>query len=108
MRSVDHNETYVALVSYDTTGGSKYVINVYDSTGKNCLSQGFDTEYRNVVLKGENIYIYGEAECCIYNLSGVEKFNGTMDTSISLLLPGDSVRKFTLVGQDSIDEIELN
>ena len=108
VRSVYHNETYVALVSYDTTGGSKYVINVYDSTGKNCLSQGFDTEYRNVVLKGENIYIYGEAECCIYNLSGVEKFNGTMDTSISLLLPGDSVRKFTLVGQDSIDEIELN
>lgn len=108
VRSVYHNETYVALVSYDTTGSSKYMINVYDSTGKNCLSQGFDTEYRNVVLKGENIYIYGEAECCIYSFSGVEKFNGTMDKSISLLLPGDSVRKFTLVSQDSIDEIELN
>ena len=108
VRSVYHNDTYVALVSYDTTGGNKYMINVYDSTGKSCLRQGFDVEYRNVVLKGETIYIYGEAECCIYSLSGVEKFNGTLDKSISLLLPGDSVKRFTVVSQDSIDEMELN
>lgn len=107
VRAVYHNETYVALVSYDTTGSYKYVINVYDSTGKNCLSQGFDIEYRNVALKGENIYIYGEGECCIYNLSGVEKFKGVLNENISLLIPGDSVGRFTLVRQESIDAMEL-
>ena len=107
VRSVYNNETYVALVSYDTTGKNKYVIHMYDSTGKVCLSQGFDLEYRNVVLKDENVYIYGETECSIYNLSGVEKFNGAMSENISLLIPGDTISKFTLVGQDSIREIEL-
>ena len=107
VRAVYHNETYVALVSYDTTGSHKYMINVYDSSGKNYLNQGFDVEYRNVVLKNDCIYIYGEAECCIFSLSGVEKFNGTMNENISLLIPGDSVGRFTLVSQESIDAIQL-
>lgn len=107
VRSVYHNETYVALVTYDTTGGHKYMLTVYDSDGKKHLSQGFDLEYRNVVLKGENVYIYGETECCIYSLSGVEKFSGAMNRNISLLIPGDSVSSFTLVSQESIDTVEL-
>lgn len=107
VRSVYHNETYVALVTYDITGVHKYMITVYDSDGKKYLSQGFDLEYRNVVLKGENVYIYGETECCIYSLSGVEKFSGAMNRNISLLIPGDSVNSFTLVSQESIDTVEL-
>jgi len=107
VRAVYHNEAYVALVSYDTTGSHRYMINVYDSTGKNYLNQGFDIEYRNVVLKNGYIYIYGESECCIFSLSGVEKFNGTLNENISLLIPGDSVGRFTLVSQDSIDAVEL-
>lgn len=107
VRSVYHNETYVALVTYDTTGVHKYMLTVFDSDGKKHLSQGFDLEYRNVVLKGENVYIYGETECCIYSLSGVEKFNGAMNRNISLLIPGDSISSFTLVSQESIDTVEL-
>lgn len=107
VRSVYHNETYVALVSYDTTGVNKYMINVYDSTGETLLSQGFDLEYRNVVMKGENIYIYGESECCIYNMSGVEKYNAAMNENISLLIPGDSIRRFTIVNQEYINTVEL-
>ena len=107
VRAVYNSDTHVALVSYDTTGKNKYMVNVYDSMGKKVLRQGFDIEYRSVVLKGENIYICGEGECGIYSFSGVEKFRGTLQKSISLLLPGDSVGRFTLVGQESIDEIEL-
>lgn len=107
VRSVYHNDTYVALVTYDATGGNKYMITVYDSDGEKHLSQGFDLEYRNVVLKGEYVYIYGETECCIYSLSGVEKYSGTMSTNISLLIPGDSASKFILVSQESIDMVEL-
>ena len=107
VRSVYHNENYVALVSYDTTGNHKYVIDVYDSSGKNYLSQGFDVEYRNAILKNEYVYIYSESECCIFSLSGVEKFNEAMNENISLLIPGDSVNRFTLVNQESINTIEL-
>ncbi len=107
INAVYHNEEYVALVTYDDTGEHKYMLQVYDSAGMNLLSQGFDVEYRSIVLKGENIYIYGEMECAIYNLSGVEKFHGTVDESISLLIPGDSTNKLTLVEKDSIDTLQL-
>lgn len=107
VRSVYHNETYVALVTYDTTGGHKYMLTVYGSDGEKHLSQGFDMEYRNVVLKGENVYIYGETECCIYSMSGVEKFSGAMNRNINLLIPGDSVSSFTLVSRESIDTVKL-
>ena len=107
VRSVYNNEEYVALVTYDTTGSNKYRVDVYDSDGEKHLSKGFDLEYRNVVLKGENVYIYGETECGIYNFSGVEKFGGAMRESISLLIPGDSVDQFTLVGPESIHTVEL-
>lgn len=107
VRSVYHNETYVALVTYDTTGSCKYMLTVYDSDGEKHLSQGFDMEYRNVILHGENVYIYGETECCIYSLSGVEKFNEAMNRNINLLIPGDSVSSFTLVSQESIDSVKL-
>lgn len=107
VRSVYHNEIYVALVTYDTSGSHKYMLTIYDSNGEKHLSQGFDMEYRNVVLKGENVYIYGETECCIYSMSGVEKFNGAMNRNINLLIPGDTVSSFTLVSQESIDTVEL-
>lgn len=107
VRSVYHNEEYVALVTYDTTGNHKYMLTVYDSGGEKRLDQGFDLEYRGIVLKGENVYIYGETECCIYSLSGVEKFSGAMNRNISLLIPGDSVSRFTLVSKESIDTVEL-
>lgn len=107
VRSVYNNDKYVALVTYDTTGGHKYTISVYDSNGEKHLSQGFDLEYRNVVLEGENIYIYGETECCIYSMAGVEKYAGTMSENISLLIPGDSIHRFTLVSNESINTVEL-
>lgn len=107
VRSVYHSETYVALVTYDTTGTHKYMITVYDSNGEKHLSQGFDIEYRNVVLKGEYVYIYGETECVIFSLSGVEKFNGALNTNISLLIPGESVDRFTVVSKELIDTVEL-
>lgn len=107
INSVYHNEEEVALVTYDTSGEHKYMLRIYDSTGVNKLNQGFDIEYRNIILKGENIYIYGETECAIYNLSGIEKFHGIVEESISLLVPGDSVNKFTLVGKDSIKALQL-
>lgn len=107
VRSVYHNEAYVALVTYDATGTHKYMVTVYDSNGEKHLSEGFDIEYRNVVLKGEHVYIYGETECVIFSLSGVEKFNGALNTNIALLIPGESVEKFTVVSKELIDTVEL-
>lgn len=107
IKAVYHNEEYVALITYDISGEYKYMLRIYDSTGTVRLSQGFDMEYKNIVLKGENIYIYGDTECLFYNLYGVEKFKGVMDESISLLIPGDSINRLTLVGKDSIKALRL-
>ncbi len=107
VQSIYHNEEYVALVTYDATGAHKYMLDVYDSDGVKKLSQGFDIQYKNIILKGENIYIYSETECAVYHLSGIEKFSGTLGEEISLLIPGESIKKMTLVSSNRIDVLEL-
>ena len=107
VQAVYHNEKYVGLVTYDTTGSSKYMLHIYDSQGTNVLNQGFDMDYKNIVLSGENIYIYGEAECSIYNTFGIQKYAGTMEKSINMIIPGTQVDKLTLVSNDVIQNLQL-
>lgn len=107
IQAVYHNEQYVGLVTYDTTGKYKYMLHIYDSQGVNKLNQGFDIEYKNIILSGENIYIYGETECLIYNTFGIQKYAGTMEKSISLIIPGSQVDKLTLVSSDTIQNLQL-
>jgi len=102
-----HNEQYVGLVSYDTSGNNKYMLRLYDSEGNNKCNQGFDVEYKNIILSGENIYIYGETECLIYNTFGIQKYAGTMEKSINLLIPGNQVDRLTLVSYDVIQNLQL-
>lgn len=108
VQSVYYNDQYVILVTYDSTGTNEYTMTVYDSNGDIKLQKGFDLEYENIVISGENVYLYGDTECVIYNLLGVEKYAGTLSQDISLLIPGKNITHMTLVDQSTIAQIQLN
>lgn len=107
VQAVYHNEDYVALIFYDVTGEYKYMMRVFDSNGTLRLSKGFDLQYKNVVIEKDVFYVYSDSECMIFNIFGTEKYKGTVDDTISLLIPGDSVNKMTIVSTDSIVNLEL-
>ncbi len=108
IQSVYYNETAVALISYDTTGEHKYRVQVYEPSGKLQMEQGFDVEYKNILLYKDNLYIYGDAELAIYNTSGVEKYAGTLEQDISMVIPSNTISRFSIVGKESIAQIQLN
>ena len=107
VQAVYHNEDYVALIFYDVTGEHKYVMRVFDSNGTLRLSKGFDLEYKSVVIENDVFYVYSDSECMIFNIFGTEKYKGTVDDTISLLIPGDSVNKMTVVSTNSIINLQL-
>ena len=108
IQSVYYNESAVALISYDTTGEHKYRVQVYEPSGKLQMEQGFDVEYKNILLYKDNLYIYGDAELAIYNTSGVEKYAGTLEQDISMVIPSNTISRFSIVGKESIAQIQLN
>jgi len=107
VQSVYNNKEYVALVSYDVSGANQYVLRVYDSSGNNIMTKGFDLLYRDIVMNDDYIYIYSDTDCLICSTSGVEKYAGTMNGTISLIIPGDRVSDMTVVGSNGIETIKL-
>ncbi len=107
IRSVYYSDSRVAIVTYDKTGEHDYLLSVYDSAGNMELTQGFDLDYKDIVLSGDLIYIYSDSQLMILNTAGVEKYAGTLSSEISLVIPGKNVAKMTIVSSNTISQLEL-
>jgi len=107
IQSIYYNESYVGLVFNDQSGASAYRLDVYNSAGSKINSLFFDLEYTDIVFNKDQILIYGDTECQISNINGVNKFLGNFEKSMALLLPTASAYKYVAVTSDSIDTIEL-
>jgi len=107
IQSIYYNESYVGLVFNDQSGESVYRLDVYNSQGSKISSLSFDIEYTDIIFNKDQIIIYGDTECQISNMKGVNKFLGSFEKSTALLIPTSSVYKYIAVTSDSIDTIEL-
>ncbi|MCM1040701.1 MAG: DUF5711 family protein [Roseburia sp.] len=97
----------VGLIFNSTDGSSKYRLDVYNRSGQLTHSIGFDMEYTDIIFAEGQIVIYNESECQVFNMEGVEKYNGHFDKAVYTLIPTASAYKYTLITADSIDNIEL-
>ncbi len=106
VQSVFYNESHIGLVFLDTTGNGKYRLDVYDLSGQIAASIYFDMDYKDIILKKDNIIIYSETQCILANMNGTERFNGNFETPYLLFSPL-SGRKFLAVSKESIDIVEM-
>ena len=97
----------VGLVFNSTDNSSRYRLDVYHKSGQLTQSIGFDMEYTDIVFADDQIIIYNESECQVFNTKGVEKYNGLFEKSVYTLIPASSAYKYTLITTDSIDTVEL-
>ena len=107
VQSVFYDSGHVALITYDPSGRGKYLLTVYNSDGTVALKKVFDLDYKNILVKGENVYIYTESQCLIYSLSGIEKYAGTFQLDIGMIIPGGNISAMTIVGKNTIAEVRL-
>lgn len=105
---VYHNEEYVALVVTSDDPDCRYRLDVYNRNGELKSTKDFNIEYKDIILKNDYVYIYNEANCLIYSMSGVVKYDGSLGRSAQLLIPSESISKMTVVSATNIDSMELN
>lgn len=107
VQSVYYGSEYVGLIFNDTEGVSRYRMDVYHKSGELKHSINFDIEYSDILFYEDQIIIYNEAECCIYNSNGMEKYRGSFDKTTLVLIPQNTAYRYMAVTPDSIDTIEL-
>ena len=107
VQSVYYGSEYVGLVFNSTQGGSKYRLDVYHKSGKLEQSVEFGIEYSDILFHDDQIIIYNESECCVYNTNGTEKYSGNFDKAVLVLIPQSSPYRYMVVTPDSVDTIEL-
>ena len=106
VQDVRSSGNYVAFIFNGTNGNGKYRIDIYNMNGTQVLSLPFAIEYRDVLISDQELIIYNEGECLIYNLNGKEKYSGPIPEQTQLLktLGGN---RFLAVTANSIDMIEM-
>lgn len=107
VQAVYYNERYVALVYLNQSGETKYQMDVYSTDGNKKLTISYDIESQNVLLDKECVVLYGKDECLIYSMDGIQKYAGSYEKMINLMIPTSSAYKYTVVTQDSIDVMQL-
>ncbi|MGN1151015.1 MAG: DUF5711 family protein [Lachnospiraceae bacterium] len=107
VQSIYYGEEYVGLVFNSTESSNRYRLDVYHKSGELAQQIEFDIEYSDILFHEDQIIIYNETECCIYNINGLEKYAGKFNKSVRTLIPLKTSYSYMMVTPDSIDTIEL-
>ena len=107
IQSVYYGDGYVGLVFVNTDGESRYRLEVYRETGELAQTINFDIEYSDILFSHDQVIIYNESECRIYNSNGTEKYSGQFAKSVMMLIPQSNAYRYMIVTHDSIDAVEL-
>ena len=107
VQSVYFGDEYVGLVFISTESSNRYRLDVYHKSGEFRQSIEFDIEYRDILFQGDQIIIYNESECSIYNSNGTEKYHGPFEKTVLMLIPQSNAYRYMIVTPDSVDTVEL-
>lgn len=107
IQSIFYSTQYVGLLTDNTENADPYVLTVYDANGKKKLETTVDYEYTQAQFDGDNILLYNENSCRLYNMDGVEKFAGEFDFMVSKMRMGSSGSAMTVTGGQKMRGIRL-
>lgn len=107
VQSIYTSEAYVALVFHNTASDEKYRVDVYNLNGKQECSFLTDVEYKEILIKNNDLIVYNESSVEMYNTKGEEKYKGSFGENISAIMPLASRGKFLVVKEDAIETIRL-
>lgn len=107
IQGVYYSDTHVGLLFYDQTGVNKYCLDVYNSSGEKVLSHAFDMNFKDILIRNDQVMIYNEAECQVVGLNGKEKYKGTFEGRVHYVVATDSPRKFLVVINNGLATLEF-
>lgn len=107
IRGVYYGSEYVGLVFNSKENGGRYRLDVYHKSGTFERSIEYDIDCRDILFYEDQIIIYNESDCRIYNDKGMVKYAGKFDKTALMLIPQNASYRYMVVTPDSIDMIEL-
>lgn len=112
VQSVFYGDRYVGLVFRSEDVNHLYRVDVYDTASVKAESfflRSFylDIEYTDIFFEEESFGAYNETECVIYTYGGMEKFNGSFEKPVKLMIQQSDTYKYLLVTEDTFDMIQL-
>lgn len=107
VRGVYYGDEYVGLVFSSKESGSRYRLDVYHKSGNFVHSIEFDIECRDILFHNNQIIIYNESDCRIYNSRGMQKYTGKFNKTALMLIPQNAAYNYMVVTPESVDMIEL-
>ena len=58
-------------------------------------------------MSNNNVLVYNSAEVLMWNLKGLEKYNGELGTDIKAIIPTKNEMKFIVVRDDGVEMVKL-
>lgn len=106
VKSVFHNDKYIGVL-LKTKEQGKNELRVYNKSGRTVLSETFKGEYTTAKLINDQVLMYDENACMIFNVSGIKMFEGNTDEPIMELFPITGVHKYLLISSNGVQEVRL-
>ncbi|HKM04519.1 MAG TPA: DUF5711 family protein [Lachnospiraceae bacterium] len=107
VESTYYSNSYIGLVYLNTSGETTYKMDIYNASGSLTQTIDFNMEYSDIIFHEDSILIYNEGGCNLFNIKGVEKFNGEFSQSVLEVIPTSKITTYTLVTNETIETIEL-
>ena len=95
------------MIVQNTMGSAAYRLDVYQLTGDLAFSRELDYQYQDVRLSGDLVILSDDTSCKIFNMHGVEKFSGDIDTGADIIVAGKYPDTLIITGQQTMKEIKL-
>lgn len=103
---VAYNDKYVAI-TLNKEDGDGYDLRLYRANGKLAMSTEYEGEYANLQVADDQVFLYEDARCQIFNNIGVCKYRGTMELNIKNVFPAAGFNKYKVINADGFYEIQL-
>ena len=108
IRSIFYNDVHLGFVYANENNELPYKMQVFDLEGKEVFSQDFAVEYEEIrFLENGEVCVRGETECVIFTLWGWEKFHGSFEKSIKLVLSAGGIRNYVFLREGEIQKVRL-
>lgn len=100
------DEDTIGLVFKNGDAEKQYTMKVYSRDGKEKFAKDFNIPYTTIKMSDGNIIMYNSSQICVVNSRGSEKFNGTVDGTVSDFLK-IGWRKYLLVTDSGVSVIKF-
>ncbi len=106
IQSVAYDDEYIAMVLRNS-GETKHELCLYRYNGKKMMSVDVEGEYTDLKIEKNQVFLYDEKKCAIYNNAGVCKFKGNLEVNILDMFPSSGFNKYTVISASGFQQIQL-